>query len=127
MTKVETLGAVILIATIWFFIWVGKSTIEDHRQKNNAEQNWPVIQEAKDAKEETNNQAAKAAAEPAASTVPVTLADKQSSSDDDGELIAVISAAIAAISESANVQILSVRSGGNGWVLAGRQDLMSKL
>jgi hypothetical protein len=89
-----------------------------------------VIQEAKeakDAKEETNNQSAKAVVEPAISTVPVTSVDKQSSSDDDGELLVVISAAIAAISESANVQILSVRSGGNGWVIAGRQDLMSKL
>lgn len=86
-----------------------------------------VIQEAKDAKEETNNQVANAVVEPATSIVPVTSVDKQSSSDDDGELLVVISAAIAAISESANVQILSVRSGGNGWVLAGRQDLMSKL
>lgn len=84
-----------------------------------------VIQEAKDAREVTANPVANAVVEPATSTVsPV---DKQSSSDDDEELLAVISAAIAAISESANVQIVSVRSGGNGWVLAGRQDLMNKL
>jgi len=86
-----------------------------------------VVQEAKDAKKEIRNQVTKAAIETIISTVPVTLGEEQANNDDGRELLVVISAAIAAISESANVQILSIRSGGTGWVFAGRQNLMSKL
>ena len=84
-----------------------------------------VVQEAKDVKKEIRNP--NITVEPISFTVPVTSIAKQTNSDNEGELIAVISAAIAAISESANVQILSIRSGGTGWVFAGRQNLMSKL
>ena len=86
-----------------------------------------VVQEAKDAKEKTQNPVTKAVVESENLTVPVTLVAEQASNDDDGELLVVISAAITAISESANVPILSIRSGGTGWVFAGRQNLMSKL
>ncbi len=86
-----------------------------------------VAQEAKDAKEERNRPAAPSTplvVQPIATNAPATSVVSQ---DDDEELIAVISAAIAAISGSANVQILSIRnSNSKAWVLAGRQELMNQ-
>jgi len=68
-----------------------------------------VVQEAKDVKKEIRNP--NITVEPISFTVPVTSIAKQTNSDNEGELIAVISAAIAAISESASIQILTIRSG----------------
>ena len=82
-----------------------------------------VAQEARDAKEEKNKPAESAVVQPTAASAPQAVVAQ---ADDDAELVAVISAAIAAISGSATVQVLSIRSGSKAWVLAGRQELMNE-
>jgi hypothetical protein len=82
-----------------------------------------VAQEARDAKEEKNKpQAAQPAIQSSSVSVPQPVA--QVVTQDDDELIAVISAAIAAISGSTSVQILSIRNGGKTWTMTGRQEVM---
>ncbi|MBU2699770.1 Na+-transporting methylmalonyl-CoA/oxaloacetate decarboxylase gamma subunit [Sporomusaceae bacterium BoRhaA] len=82
-----------------------------------------VAQEAKDAKEEKNKpREAQAAVQTSSVSVPQPVA--HTATQDDDELIAVISAAIAAISGSTSVQILSIRNGGKSWTMTGRQEVM---
>jgi hypothetical protein len=83
-----------------------------------------VASEARDAKEEKNKPlAAKTAVQSSSASAPQPVAQTATQGDDE-ELIAVISAAIAAISGSTSVQILSIRRGGKSWVMTGRQEVM---
>lgn len=83
-----------------------------------------VAQEARDAKEEKNKpQAAQTTIQSNSVSAPQPVA-QTATQDDDEELIAVISAAIAAISGSTSVQILSIRNGGKTWTMTGRQEVM---
>ena len=85
-----------------------------------------VSQEARDAKEEKSKPVAPLAVKSVSANVPANPVVSKTNQGDDEELIAVISAAIAAISGSDNVQVISIRSGGKAWVSAGRQDLMNE-